>query len=51
MLVLPFRRDVLMTFMPQQAIVAEIGVSEGGFSKCIFEKTKPKQLHLITPRI
>jgi hypothetical protein len=43
------RRDFLLKAMPKEAIVAEIGVYKGEFSKKILDMTNPVRLHLIDP--
>jgi hypothetical protein len=40
-------RDTLLKLMPKNAIVAEVGVDEGEFSKRIVRDCKPAELHLI----
>ena len=42
-------RRIILEKMPQNAICAEIGVWDGGFSEVIIEVTSPKVLHLIDP--
>jgi hypothetical protein len=42
-------RGRLLQSMPKGAIVAEVGVWEGGFSHRILEICEPKELHLIDP--
>ncbi|RUS59554.1 class I SAM-dependent methyltransferase [Pseudorhodobacter sp. E13] len=47
------KRDIvrgrLLGRMPKNAVVAEIGVWEGNFSRRIIEICEPKELHLIDP--
>lgn len=40
-------REELLRILPQNGIVAELGVDEGGFSQMILSINKPKKLHLI----
>jgi cephalosporin hydroxylase len=40
-------RQKLLEIMPQNGIVAELGVDKGGFSQLILETSTPKKLHLI----
>ncbi len=40
-------REELLKKIPQNGIVAELGVDQGGFSKLILDINKPKKLHLI----
>ena len=40
-------RRQLVTALPSRAVVAEIGVQRGNFSKKILRKAKPRRLHLI----
>jgi hypothetical protein len=40
-------REQLLTLMPQNGIVAELGVDKGTFSKLILQKTNARKLHLI----
>ena len=40
-------REKLLTILPKDGIVAEIGVDKGDFSKKIFEITSPKNFHLV----
>lgn len=42
-------RGRLLRSLPKNAIVAEVGVWEGGFSHRILEICEPKELHLIDP--
>ncbi|MEM6395427.1 MAG: class I SAM-dependent methyltransferase [Bacteroidota bacterium] len=42
-------RDDLLKLLCKEAIVAEIGVDLGSFSKVILNTTSPKKLHLIDP--
>lgn len=42
-------RGRLLARLPKGAVVAEIGVWEGGFSRRILEICEPKELHLIDP--
>ena len=49
MYVLPVPRDDLISFLPQQGVVAEIGVWRGDFSRVILKQNKPSKLHLIDP--
>ncbi len=49
MFFLPISRYEFLKFMPKGGTVAEIGVAEGEFSKCILNDTKPETLHLIDP--
>ncbi|MEQ8714146.1 MAG: class I SAM-dependent methyltransferase [Cyclobacteriaceae bacterium] len=37
----------LLKLMPKEAIVAELGVDKGAFSKEILETSKPRKLHLV----
>ncbi|MGI9395618.1 MAG: class I SAM-dependent methyltransferase [Boseongicola sp.] len=39
----------LLRKMPRNAVAAEIGVWNGGFSRVILDTTKPAELHLIDP--
>jgi len=39
----------VLPLLPQNGVVAEIGVAEGHFSRTIFKTTKPRLLHLIDP--
>jgi len=43
------KREFLLKAMPKEAIVAEIGVYKGDFSKRILDMTNPAKLHLIDP--
>ncbi len=45
--VLPIRREMLLVYLPQGGVVAEIGVAEGEFSEKILEHCAPQRLHLI----
>ena len=47
MLLLPIEREQFLPLLPKKAVVAEIGVAEGQFSKLIHLVTKPRRLHLI----
>jgi len=40
-------REVLLSLLPQEAVVCEVGVWEGAFSRRILELARPAQLHLI----
>jgi hypothetical protein len=40
-------RKQLVAALPRQAIVAEVGVQRGDFSRSILRKAKPRRLHLI----
>lgn len=40
-------RNLLLDCFPKNTIIAEIGVFRGDFSKILFEKMQPEQLHLI----
>ena len=40
-------REELLRILPQNGVVAELGVDEGGFSQMILSINKPKKLHLI----
>lgn len=40
-------REALLSLLPKNAIVAEIGVDKGEFSEMIIRTTCPKRLHLI----
>lgn len=40
-------RFEMLKLLPQNAVVAEIGVDEGNFSKSIMQLAKPKKLHLV----
>ena len=40
-------RNALLAALPQDAIVAEIGVAQGDFSKRILQYANPRKLHLI----
>ncbi len=42
-------RLAMLDRLPKDAVVAEIGVAEGSFSKEILTRTNPKTLHLIDP--
>jgi hypothetical protein len=42
-------RDVFLSLMPKNAVVAEIGVAGGGFAQKILSKTKPRMLYLVDP--
>ncbi|MFW6163734.1 MAG: class I SAM-dependent methyltransferase [Planctomycetota bacterium] len=44
----PGKTDIL-PLLPRNAVVAEIGVFKGGFSRQILEATEPATLHLIDP--
>lgn len=37
----------LLDLMPQNGIVAELGVDKGGFSEAIIKRTQPQRLHLV----
>ena len=43
------KREDLLRFLPQNAVVAEIGVANGDFSAQILEQSNPKRLYLIDP--
>lgn len=43
---LPSRLD-LLRLLPENGIVAELGVDQGHFSKLILKECKPKKLHLV----
>ena len=45
------KREDLLTILPKGAVVAEIGVAKGKFSRAILQAAKPKKLHLIDPWI
>jgi hypothetical protein len=49
MYLLPCLRDVVLPLLPQNGVVAEIGVAEGHFSRTIFKTANPRLLHLIDP--
>ncbi|MGA0394208.1 MAG: class I SAM-dependent methyltransferase [Rhodospirillales bacterium] len=49
MYLLPMPRVDLLALLPQQGVVAEIGVWRGDFSREIFKKNKPSKFHLIDP--
>lgn len=49
MYLMPTTRQDLLQFMPKKAVVAEIGVATGEFSKYILHHTDPRSLHLIDP--
>ncbi|MGY6562604.1 MAG: class I SAM-dependent methyltransferase [Luteibaculaceae bacterium] len=40
-------REELLDLLPKNAVVAELGVDEGGFSQKIVEIARPKKLHLV----
>lgn len=40
-------RDALLKILPENGIVAEIGVNKGEFSQAIIDTCSPKRLHLI----
>jgi hypothetical protein len=40
-------RSAMLNLLPKNAVVAELGVDEGLFSKEIIQKCEPKKLHLI----
>ncbi len=40
-------RLMLLELMPKDAVVAEVGVADGGFSQQILSRCKPSKLHLI----
>lgn len=40
-------RNELLSLLPQNAIVAEIGVDQGSFSESIIKLSQPQKLHLI----
>lgn len=40
-------REKLLELLPKNAIVAELGVDTGDFSRLIIKKTNPKKIHLI----
>jgi len=40
-------RHVLMRYMPEKSICAEIGVDQGDYSRSILKQASPKKLHLI----
>ena len=40
-------RELLLEKLPQNAVVAELGVDKGDFSSLILEKCNPKRLHLV----
>jgi hypothetical protein len=42
-------RDLLLSRLPDHAVVAEIGVWKGDFSELILRACQPAQLHLIDP--
>ncbi|MEM0994983.1 MAG: class I SAM-dependent methyltransferase [Bacteroidota bacterium] len=42
-------RTALLETMPTNAVVAEVGVFKGQFSRRIMDVTQPKELHLIDP--
>ena len=42
-------RQFVLDMLPKNAVCAEIGVWEGGFSAHILESTTPRELHLIDP--
>ena len=48
---LTLNRVQLLSYLPQNGNVAEIGVDKGDFSKLILEKNNPKKLTLIDPWI
>ena len=43
------KREDLLRFLPENAVVAEIGVANGDFSAQILEQSNPKRLYLIDP--
>ena len=49
MYILPMPRADLLSYLPQQGVVAEIGVWRGDFSRVIIKNNKPSKLHLIDP--
>jgi hypothetical protein len=40
-------RETMLTTLPQNGVVAEVGVADGRFSECILELNKPSRLYLI----
>lgn len=49
MLVVGCKRELLLGCLPKRGKVAEIGVAEGIFSREIWSRTDPAELHLIDP--
>ena len=43
------KREDLLRFLPENAVVAEIGLANGDFSAQILEQSSPKRLSLISP--
>lgn len=42
-------REILLDFLPKNAVVAEVGAAMGDFSKEILSRAQPKVLHLVDP--
>ncbi len=42
-------RENLVSFLPQGAVGAEIGVAKGDFSEVLLDRARPARLHLIDP--
>ncbi len=42
-------RTALLRLLPQRAVVAELGVAEGEFSRQILDLALPSQMHLVDP--
>ncbi|HTW54481.1 MAG TPA: class I SAM-dependent methyltransferase [Stellaceae bacterium] len=42
-------RENLVSFLPQGAVGAEIGVAQGDFSEVLLDRARPSRLHLIDP--
>lgn len=40
-------RNAMLSYLPSEAVVAEVGVAEGGFSQRILQFANPKKLYLI----
>lgn len=49
MILCPLTRTQLLSVLPRQAAIAEIGVAEGEFSQEIFRICEPRALYLIDP--
>ncbi len=49
MLILPLTREQLLTFLPGNGVVTEIGVNRGDFSAAMLNASTPRKLHLIDP--
>ncbi len=42
-------RENLVSFLPQGAVGAEIGVAQGDFSQVLLDRARPARLHLVDP--